>query len=125
MPIGQMDREALAGNTLTIEVDAERYVMLAHLQAGSILVEEGQQVVKGQPLARCGNSGNTSMPHLHLQAQSRPVFSNDDPGLHTYPIQFIEAERVRGGSVTSAPFGARRNDVIRPLQVSARGAVSD
>lgn len=118
MPIGQVDREALAGNSISIEADAGRYVMLGHLQAGSIQVEEGQQVVTGQPIARCGNSGNTSLPHLHLQAQSGPVFSNEDPGLHTYPIQFVQAERVRGGNVTSAPFTVRRKDAVRPLSPS-------
>jgi hypothetical protein len=114
MPIGQMDTEAITGNSISIEAAAGRYVVLAHLQAGSVRVTEGQHVAAGEPIARCGNSGHTTLPHLHLQAQSAPVLSNEDRQLRTYPLQLIEAERERGGSVAPAPFTVRRNDVIRP-----------
>ncbi|HVP18986.1 MAG TPA: M23 family metallopeptidase [Spirochaetia bacterium] len=43
-------------------------VLLGHLQKGSILVKPGDRVSVGQPVARAGNSGWTSQPHLHLQA---------------------------------------------------------
>jgi hypothetical protein len=60
---------ALAGNHLVLEVAAGGgYVLLAHLRAGSIDVEVGDAVVPGQQLAACGNSGNSTQPHLHLQA---------------------------------------------------------
>jgi len=40
----------------------------AHLQQESILVEVGDTVVQGQPVASCGNSGNTgNLPHLHFE----------------------------------------------------------
>src|SRR3546814_15367827 len=48
--------------------------MLAHLRRGSVAVEAGQQVAAGDELGRCGNSGNTSEPHLHLHLQDAPVF---------------------------------------------------
>ncbi len=32
---------------------------------------EGSRVSAGQEMARCGNSGNSTEPHLHLQAISR------------------------------------------------------
>lgn len=62
----------LAGNHLVIEADARAagagvFVALCHLQRGSLAVEVGQQVRPGQPLARCGNSGNSTEPHVHLQ----------------------------------------------------------
>jgi murein DD-endopeptidase MepM/ murein hydrolase activator NlpD len=34
------------------------------------MVEEGQEVRQGEVLARCGNSGNTTEPHLHLSLQN-------------------------------------------------------
>jgi biotin carboxyl carrier protein len=43
-------------------------VLMGHLQKGSILVKTGDRVKKGQPVARTGNSGWTSQPHLHIQA---------------------------------------------------------
>lgn len=38
-----------------------------HLRATS--VKAGQQVTGGQPIGECGSTGNSSGPHLHLQAQ--------------------------------------------------------
>jgi murein DD-endopeptidase MepM/ murein hydrolase activator NlpD len=43
------------------------YVVLAHLRAGSIRVAQGESVVAGSELAACGNSGNSTQPHVHVQ----------------------------------------------------------
>lgn len=43
-------------------------VLLAHLQKGSVAVEEGDEVEKEQRLGLVGNSGNTTEPHLHVHA---------------------------------------------------------
>lgn len=40
-----------------------------HLKQGSAVVEAGDTVVRGQKLAECGNSGNTSSSHLHLECR--------------------------------------------------------
>jgi len=40
--------------------------LLVHLLVDSILVLEGSRVSKGDLLARIGNSGNSSAPHLHF-----------------------------------------------------------
>ena len=58
---------AIAGNYVTISLP-EGFVALAHLQAGSIRVSVGQEVVEGQQIANCGNSGNSTQPHVHVQA---------------------------------------------------------
>lgn len=49
---------------------AEVFVALCHLRCGSIAVRPGQQVRVGELLGGCGNSGNSTEPHLHLQAMS-------------------------------------------------------
>ena len=36
--------------------------------------ESGDVVRAGQPIAKCGNSGNTTGPHLHIQVQNKPDF---------------------------------------------------
>lgn len=61
------DRENLAGNHVVIACQGS-HVLLAHLQEGSVQVAVGDMVTTGQPLARVGNSGNTSEPHLHMHA---------------------------------------------------------
>ncbi|HSN11463.1 MAG TPA: M23 family metallopeptidase, partial [Propionibacteriaceae bacterium] len=45
-------------------------VALCHLQQGSVGVEQGRRVEAGEVVGRCGNSGNSTEPHLHLQALS-------------------------------------------------------
>lgn len=60
----------LTGNTLVLETEAGEFIMLAHLREGSLAVAKGDQVRKGQVLAACGNSGNSTEPHLHLQLQN-------------------------------------------------------
>lgn len=48
--------------------------MLAHLQHGSVVVEDGQRVERGERIGRCGHSGNSTEPHLHFQLQDAPDF---------------------------------------------------
>jgi len=59
---------ALAGNHVILELEHhDGYVVLAHLRAGSIRVAQGESVVAGSELAACGNSGNSTQPHVHVQ----------------------------------------------------------
>ena len=65
------DAADAAGNVIVIELDSGLFVVLAHLRHGTFRVSEGDRVRKGDPLALVGNSGNTTMPHLHLQVQTQ------------------------------------------------------
>ncbi|WP_101649995.1 M23 family metallopeptidase [Brevibacterium ihuae] len=58
---------ALAGNHVFIDHDGI-VIALCHLQRGSAAVRTGQHVRAGDVLGRCGNSGNSTEPHLHIQA---------------------------------------------------------
>lgn len=57
------------GNHVLIGIGGGDCVLLAHLRQGSVLVLPGQQVVPGVPIARLGNSGRSTQPHLHLHVQ--------------------------------------------------------
>jgi murein DD-endopeptidase MepM/ murein hydrolase activator NlpD len=108
-PVGHAEGDHPAGNHVVIDMGNGRFVLLAHLQKGSVLVSSGESIRIGQPIAKCGNSGNTSHPHLHLQAQNGPDFSA--PDLKTYPILFRDVTCIRSGQPrTDAPFFVRRND---------------
>lgn len=61
---------ALAGNHVLIE-SAGAVVALCHLQQGSVAVRPGQPVRAGDVLSGCGNSGNSTEPHVHVQALDR------------------------------------------------------
>ena len=56
----------LAGNHVAIDT-GRAVVFLCHLRRGTVRVGLGQDVRRGQLLAECGNSGNSTEPHLHLQ----------------------------------------------------------
>lgn len=61
---------ALAGNHVLIEYGGA-VVALCHLQRGSVEVQPGTRVRTGDPVGRCGNSGNSTEPHVHVQAIDR------------------------------------------------------
>lgn len=67
---------AILGNHVLIEVRGEAgrraVLVLCHLQQGSVLVSPGQRVRAGEGLGRCGNSGNSTEPHVHLHAVDGP-----------------------------------------------------
>ncbi len=67
---GELNPAQLTGNTVVLETDAKEFVLFAHLKEGSIIVEEGQDVRQGEVLGQCGNSGNSTEPHLHLSLQN-------------------------------------------------------
>jgi Peptidase family M23 len=64
---------AVTGNHVILAVqDDGPYVAMAHLRAGSIRVRPGDPVTVGQELANCGNSGNSTQPHVHIQVMDSP-----------------------------------------------------
>jgi murein DD-endopeptidase MepM/ murein hydrolase activator NlpD len=94
----------IRGNYIVIEHDGGEYTTLAHLQEGSIPVSVGDRVECGERVGRCGNSGNSTEPHLHVHVADRPsiVFGM---GL---PVTFSSV-RVREGSPESGNGDAERN----------------
>ena len=73
--LGQKDPANLAGNHVVIRTAQERFIFIAHLKKGSLAVAVGERVQTGQVLGRCGNSGNSSAPHIHLHVQDTPVLN--------------------------------------------------
>lgn len=63
----------LAGNHVVIELPRTgAFVALAHLRAGSVRVAVGEEVSVGQQVGECGNSGNSTQPHVHVQVMDHP-----------------------------------------------------
>lgn len=63
---GRLDIRPNAGNHVMIRTEEGYIVFLAHLINGSITVGEGEQVSRGDVVGMLGNSGNSTMPHLHI-----------------------------------------------------------
>ncbi len=78
---------ALAGNHVVVELPDHRgHVVLAHLRAGSIRVCVGDRLQVGEQVGECGNSGNSTQPHVHVQ-----VMDAVDPfTAHGLPMSFSD-----------------------------------
>ena len=72
--LGTMNPKNLAGNHVIIAA-ASGYVFLAHMIKGSIKVKPGQRVKVGLEIGKCGNSGNSSAPHIHMHVQDSPTLN--------------------------------------------------
>ncbi|WP_455920834.1 peptidoglycan DD-metalloendopeptidase family protein [Pseudomonas putida] len=72
-----------SGNFVRILHDDGTMGVYLHLMQGSVSVREGQRVAVGTPLARSGNTGNSTGPHLHFVVQR-----NVGLGLESIPFQF-------------------------------------
>jgi murein DD-endopeptidase MepM/ murein hydrolase activator NlpD len=62
----------LLGNVIVLDIGQGAYAALAHLRRGSVSVRPGDLISRGDPVARCGNSGNSTEPHLHFQLMDHP-----------------------------------------------------
>ncbi|WP_445997000.1 peptidoglycan DD-metalloendopeptidase family protein [Okibacterium fritillariae] len=61
----------MIGNHVVLRLDDGTFFTYGHLQRGSVRVNVGDRMRAGDVLAACGNSGNSSEPHLHVQRQDR------------------------------------------------------
>lgn len=81
-PIGACNYAEKWGNHVVVRLDAGGWVLLAHLQQGTVAVAPGARVETGSYLGRVGNSGRSTVPHLHLHLQQGP-----EPGAPTLPFR--------------------------------------
>jgi murein DD-endopeptidase MepM/ murein hydrolase activator NlpD len=69
-----------------------------HLRQNGALVREGDSVARGQLIGRSGNTGHTSMPHLHFAVYRATI----DGQTQSIPVRFQSAD----GIVTAPRRGA-------------------
>lgn len=67
---GRLNPIYVPGNNVIIKTENNEYLFFAHFKQHSIVVKQGQKVKQGQLLGLCGNSGNSSEPHLHFHIQN-------------------------------------------------------
>jgi hypothetical protein len=73
----------ITGNHVIIDMGKGLYVVYAHLQRGSVLVNVGDKVRVGDKLALVGNSGNTDAPHLHIHVM------DDNHVVQSHGVPFV------------------------------------
>lgn len=93
---GNVNAAANWGNCVVIRLQDGHFVVLAHLQPGSVAVAPGAWVSPGMLLGRCGNSGRSPQPHIHLHVQA-----GDQPGAPTVPFHLAGVQVGPAGQVPS------------------------
>jgi murein DD-endopeptidase MepM/ murein hydrolase activator NlpD len=91
------------------------HLLIAHLKAGSVAVRPGDRVEEGQVMGACGNSGNSSEPHVHVHYQRehpRDVPPNFAEGLPLYFRDHRGAPMPGGGIRREGGRLIARGDVI-------------
>ncbi|MFG3251407.1 M23 family metallopeptidase [Streptomyces sp. NPDC048187] len=89
----------IVGNHLVLDLGGGTYALYAHVQRGSFTVREGDRVRAGQTLARCGNTGNSTEPHVHFQLMDGP----DPDTARGVPFTWTGLGVPRNGEIFEAP----------------------
>ena len=110
---GRPTHDSPQGNMLLISHGNSEFSLMNHLKQNSVKVKKGDKVKQGDPVAECGNSGPSIVPHIHYQLQN----SGGLPLPDSLPAQFVDyyadgklvasGEPERGQMVSNtAPSGA-------------------
>lgn len=102
IPITEAD-----GNFVVLDIGGGYYVNYAHLQPGSVKVQRGDTVKKGDLLGLVGNTGNSVAPHLHIHVMDAPsaIVAQGLPYV-------IDSFTVTGRAQSTAAFDAAEADGI-------------
>jgi murein DD-endopeptidase MepM/ murein hydrolase activator NlpD len=131
----------VTGNHVILDLGDDTYAMYCHLRRGSLKVRPGDRVRVGQTLAACGNSGNSTEPHVHFQLMDSPdldaargvPFRWRGVGLpangETFTVEAATEDPVRGEPGTAARQPHRRREPKAPRKPArqppqARGTVA-
>ena len=106
---GTLNPIYIPGNTVVIKTSKGEYVFFAHFKQHSIVVKQGQQVKTGELLGLCGNSGNSSEPHLHFHLQNV-----EDMILATGAKCFFDKIKVNG--VLRSDYSPVKGDKIETVR---------
>ena len=103
----ERDRSVGVGNAVIIDHQNGEYSLICHFKHNSIRVKVSEKVKQGDVLGLCGNTGNTTQPHIHFNLQDGPLMHK----ANALPVQFkkiiidgiakINAELVRGQLVSN------------------------
>jgi murein DD-endopeptidase MepM/ murein hydrolase activator NlpD len=108
---GERAHEFGPGNMVLLEHPDGLYALYGHLIPGSIAVEVGERVQRGQLLGQCGNSGRSTGPHLHVQGQDGPLW--DASGVELV-FEKVWKHRGSGEPKLVHEYAFNRRDIISP-----------
>lgn len=89
------------GNYLVIDHGNGEYSLLGHLQKASLLVKPGDKLVRGQIVAKIGNSGSSNNPHLHYELRTGKDLKAE--GLPAVFRHYVRHQGARSLTVNAGP----------------------
>jgi hypothetical protein len=104
-PPGELNRPSAMGNYMMLKSPDGFVVVLAHFKQGSVARKPGELIRAGDFLALCGNSGNSTEPHLHMHAQSGISMAQSVAMRMVFPS-------ITVNGVTREKYSPKRGDVI-------------
>ena len=105
--VGEMNKADVLGNTVIIKTANNEYLVFCHFKNQSIIVKQGQKIKQGELLGQCGNSGNSSEPHIHFHIQNG-IDLNSATGVKCYFDNLV----VNGQLKTD--YSPIQNEKIKP-----------
>ncbi|ENQ3107434.1 M23 family metallopeptidase [Bacillus cereus] len=116
---GNNNFKSMAGNHIYIRLDETgTYLVLDHLKRRSVKVKVGQHIEEGTVIARVGNSGNSSEPHLHIHHQRQDPSKTSmflSEGLPLYFRDIDGPSMPKGGIRIEDGRDVPTGDVISPI----------
>lgn len=98
----QPGSEDATGNYIALQISSGRVVFYEHLKPGSIRVQPGQLVKKGDVIASLGFTGQSTGPHLHFHVADR------NSPLRAEGVPFVfESFKLLGAYATLEGFGSK------------------
>ena len=112
-PIGTVDKENNWGNFIIIYSDFGYFVELSHLVKDSIKLSVGDRVVAGEIVGRCGNSGYSPQPHLHMQCQPFNYIGSE-------AMLFTLSQTLCNNRLIKQEFRPEKGSKLRPMTISKK-----
>ncbi|RIP33636.1 M23 family metallopeptidase [Staphylococcus gallinarum] len=94
---GEFNMKHPHGNYIIMKHAKHEYSLIAHLKPNTVNVSVGDEIFRGQHIAKVGNSGNTSEPHIHFQIMDQ----KDIAKAHTLKIKLQEAISPEKGDIVN------------------------
>ncbi|MFX1706870.1 peptidoglycan DD-metalloendopeptidase family protein [Chitinophaga sp. CC14] len=106
---GELNPMYVPGNAVLLKTQNKEYVFFAHFKQNSIKVKQGDQIKQGQLIGLCGNSGNSSEPHLHFHLQNVENL-NQATGVKCY------FEKLEVNGLLKTDYSPIKGDKIREVR---------